>query len=251
MLDSSNESKPGLEERYISATMASDLTVDAHRIGAVDHLIAAGLVGNRMGAALGRLLAEWGRIAKPPKRTESDIAARAQELPDKKGRADMKRARAEATVSYARDMRAAYLRIPGRADALAIMLEWAQLRSVDPDLLSPALYHWLSPTCLVCDGLGHLRMPDAPVLGKQCHHCHGSGSWPRPQGAHRVAEWLTSCAGKAKSQRAGLLHGNHEITPMAERMKKPAQQDESAEDAERIAAVFRESMGRKRARKRS
>ena len=241
-----DDSKPGLDERYISATTASDLSMDYDRIGAVDHLIAAGLIGNRMGIALSHLLGEWGRAAKPPKWTEADVQARAEELPAKKGKPDLKRARAEAAVTYAQALRRVYRALPGRADALGLMLEWAQLRNVDPDLLSPALYHHLNPTCPVCDGLGQLRMVDAPVLGKQCHHCSGSGTWPRPAEAHRVADWLKACAGKAKSQRGGLLHGQHEITPMAERLRRVGEPDDEPAEVERIAAIFRESMARTR-----
>lgn len=241
----STDPPPGLDERYISATNASNLTLDPDHIGPVDHLIAAGLIGNRMGIALNHLLGEWGSAGKPPKWTEAEIQARAEELPVRKGKPDLKRARAEATVTYAQGLRRVYLRLPGRADALAIMLEWAHLRSVDPDLLSPALYHYLNPTCPVCDGLGHLRMQDAPVLGKQCHHCHGAGTWPRPADAHRVSYWLKGCAGKAKAQRGGLLHGEHEVTPMADRLRRPVGRDDTPEDVEWIAAVFRASMARK------
>lgn len=242
MFESSTE-RPGLDERYISATTASDLTLDADRTGPVDHLIAAGLIGNRMGMALSHLLGQWGCAAKPPKWTEADIQARAEELPAKKGKPDLKRARAEAMATHNRTLRAAYMRLPGRLDALAIMLEWANLRSVDPDLLSPALYHHLNPTCPVCDGHGKLRMADAPVLGKQCHACNGTGTWPKTP---RVSDWLKGCAAKAKSQRGGLLHGEHEITPMAERLRRPVGADDSPEDAERIAAIFGASMARKR-----
>ena len=49
-----------------------------------------------------------------------------------------------------------------RAAALAIMGEWAGRRGVDPDLLSPTLYRYLAPACPVCDGLGKMRLPDAP-----------------------------------------------------------------------------------------
>jgi hypothetical protein len=243
--DDENE-RPNLDERYISATTASDLSMDYDRMGAVDHLIAAGLVGNRMGAALIHLVGEWGAAAKPPKWTPAEVQARADALPARNGKPDLKRARGDLIVARARALRQAYRTLPGRSDALAIMLEWATMRRVDPDLLSPALYHFLAPTCPVCDGHGKLRMEDAPVLGKQCQHCQGAGTWPQPAGANRVSDWLKACAGKAKAQRAGLLFREHEITPMAERLRRSLDGDDEPAEAQRIAEVFRASMERKR-----
>ena len=49
MLNTEHE-RPGLDEQYIMATNATDLTVDSNKVTAVDFLIEAGLVGNRMGA---------------------------------------------------------------------------------------------------------------------------------------------------------------------------------------------------------
>lgn len=241
MLDT-NERPPGLDERYISATNASNLTLDADRIGPVDHLIAAGLVGNRMGSILIHLVGEWTSADKPPKWSEDEILARAAELPKRKGKVDVKRARAEAIVAHASAMRAAYQRLPSRAAALSIMEEWARMRDVDGDLLSPALYHHLNPTCPVCDGLGQLRMADAPVLGKQCHHCNGAGTWPRPLGAERVHQWLKGCAGKARSQRGGMVHGNAEVTPMADRLRGLVLPDDEPDEVSRVAEFFQASM---------
>jgi len=203
------QDRPGLDEQYIAATNASDLTLDPDHRGAVDHLIAAALGGNRMGDALNHLRSEWDAAQKPPKWTEDDIAARAATLPaKKKGKPDLKMARAQLIAQYARSLREAYLRLAGRALCLEILAEWAARRDVDPDLLSPALYHWLAPNCPVCDGLGKMRMHDAPVLGKDCTHCAGSGKWPRPLGAERAEAFIKGCVGKAKRERAGLLYGD-------------------------------------------
>ncbi len=200
--------RPGLDEQYIAATNASDLTLDPDRNCAATHLIAAALGGNRMGDALNHLRAEWGAVEKPPKWTEDDIADRAKALPRKAGKPDIKMARTQLIVAYARDLRAVYMRLAGRALCLEILAEWAGRRGVDPDILSPALYHYLAPTCPVCDGLGKLRMSDAPVLGKDCHHCAGSGKWPRPLGAERVEDFLKGSVGRAKQGRKSLLHGD-------------------------------------------
>lgn len=235
--------RPGLDEQYISATNTSDLTLDPDHVCAATHLIAAGLLGNRMGQALAFLRSEWDAADKPRKATEQEIAARAEELPYRKGHPDVKRARTEMLVAYSVALRHRAHALTGWASAVAIMGEWARLRGVDPDLLSPSLYHFLAPTCPVCDGLGYRKMEDAPVLGKRCHHCEGSGKWPRPLGADRVSDWLKSCAGKARADRSGLIHGRIDAEDLRDRTShraKPAAEDERGAAA--VAEVARQSM---------
>lgn len=243
MLADTND-RPGLDEQYIAATNTSDLTLDPDHRCAADHLIAAALGGNRMGDALNHLRSEWDTVQKPPKWTDDDVAARAALLPKSKGKPNLKMARAQIIVEYAAALRAVYMRLIGRALCMEILAEWAALRSVDPDLLSPALYHYLNPLCPVCDGRGKLRHPDAPVLGKDCHHCAGSGRWPRPLGAERVESFLKGCVGKTKRNRANMLHGEIDLVDLAERKeadRRPAAEDERGAAA--VAEVARRSMG--------
>jgi hypothetical protein len=55
---------------------------------------------------------------------------------------------------------------------------------------------WRSPVCKHCDGLGHPRMANAPVLDltRDCPHCHGTGQTPleRHVGAEHTdrARWI-------------------------------------------------------------
>jgi hypothetical protein len=236
--------RPGLDEQYLSATNSSNLTLNPDRTCAATHLIAAGLLGNRMGAALVHLRAEWDAADKPRKHTEAEILARADDMPKRKGKPDVKRARTEALLGFAAGMRHRAHALSGWFPALSIMAQWAQLRGVDVDLLSPALYHFLNPCCPVCDGLGYRRMDDAPVLGKQCHHCEGRGIWPRPLGADRIHDWLRGCVGKAKADRSGLLHGRIDSDDLADRAAnrpKPAADDERGAAA--VAEVARRIMG--------
>jgi hypothetical protein len=235
--------RPGLDEQYIAATNASDLTLDPDRRGAADHLIAAGLAANRMGQALKHLLSEWAVAPKPAPWTEDDVLALATQLPKRKDKLDVKRARAMVISEYAAALRRAYMRLPGRMDALAIMAEWAARRGVDPDLLSPALYHRLAPNCPACHGRKQEKRPDAPVLGKQCTHCAGTGTWPRPPGAERVDNWLRGCSGREKGDRARVMH--EELTPeewrelRESRMRGDVEPEDTADEAARIAALFR------------
>jgi hypothetical protein len=52
-----------------------------------------------------------------------------------------------------------------------------------------------------------MRLPDAPALGKQCTHCHGTGTWARPLGAAVIHEHIADAIGKAKAGMAGKLRG--------------------------------------------
>ena len=203
-----------IDERYGLARSTSDLT-SGGGLGpaagftnkALDILGAAGMMGQRhqLGMALIALMHEWDRCDRPPKRTEAQIEARAAQLPDKRGRPDVKRARAEAIVWHARAMRERAAALQGRAAVMGLLTDWAVLRGLDVDLLSPAIFHWLSPTCPVCDGHGRLRRPDAPVLGVQCYHCHGTKEWAKPMGAWVVHQHIADCIGKAKSAMAGKM----------------------------------------------
>lgn len=206
---------PSLEERYGIARNTSDLTVAGGLVSgeglvnkAADILMAAGMMAakgrNPLGMALGDLLAEWGSCSKPPKPSDALIAARAAQLKDRKGRPDLHRARAEAIVAYSREMRERAMRLHSRTKVMVLLTEWAVKRGVDVDLLSPALFHWLAPTCPVCDGT---RKTAAlwPAVGGTCKHCHGSGTWTRPLGASAIHEHIADCIGKAKSGMAGKL----------------------------------------------
>lgn len=249
MLADTNNDRAGLDEQYIVATNSSDLTLNPDRVCSATHLIAAGLLGNRMGAALVHLRSEWDAADKPRKMTEGEIVLRAGAMPKRHGKPDVKRARTEALIGYAVAMRHRAHRLAGWLPALSIMAEWAQLRGVDVDLLSPSLYHYLNPTCPVCDGHGVRKIPDAPSLSaKQCHHCDGAGTWPRPHGAERVHNWLRGCVGKAKRERGDLMRGEGEVAPMADRLRREGGPEEEAEEAARTAAHFRDSMGRGRPR---
>ena len=250
MLDTND--RPGLDEQYLVATNSSNLTLNPDRICAATHLIAAGLLGNRMGEALIHLRAEWDSADKPRKLTEHEISARAvavacvlakeRKVPVKSVKPDFRRARTEALLGYATAMRHRAHAMRGWMPAIMLLRQWAELRDVDMDLLSPALYHWLAPTCPVCDGLGKRRLPEAPVLGKQCHHCNGSGAWPRPLGAERIHEWLKGCVGKGRADRSGLINERIDASDLRERTagrKGPAEveSDEAADAA--AAETFR------------
>lgn len=203
--------RPGLDEQYIVATNTSDLTLRPDQTCAATHLIAAGLVGNRMGEALTHLRSEWASAEKPRKATETEITFRAELFlailgQGNRGKPDVKRVRTEALIGYAVALRQCAYQLRGWPLAIALLREWGIGRA-EPALLPLALYHWLNPTCPVCDGHGKRKLPDAPVLGKACHHCAGTGKWPRPLGSHDVHDWLQRCVATARADRGALVRG--------------------------------------------
>lgn len=196
MYDSGND-RPGITETYQTATNTSDLTVEADRRGAGDVLIAAGWSDSRLGQTLIRLRGEWDAAGKPRRATEADIERIAAKMPDPKGRPNVKKARTAVLLGYAKAIRVRAEQMKTRPEAMRLLLEWAVLRGVEPEVIGPALTHWLAPTCPVCDGHGRRKLPDAPVLGKACHHCNSTGIKPQPLGAARVLNYLQDCVGKA------------------------------------------------------
>lgn len=198
------QDRPALDERYLTATNTSDLTVETDRRSPGDLALAAGMSRQHCGLALLHLLGAWEKADKPRKWTPAEIAKRAAELKDKKGKPDLRRATVEALVWHATALRQLAARLPGRNAALGYLRTWADAYGVDPDLLSPALYHWLSPNCGACDGHGKLRIPDTPSLSqKSCQHCGGIGKWPRPHGAEAIHDRIKMCVGWAKG---GMVH---------------------------------------------
>lgn len=240
--------RPGYEEQYLVATNTSDLTL-GEGVDAATHMIAAGLIGNRMGQALVHLRAEWDGLGKIPRWTDEDVRCRAELLPRKGKALDMHRARSELIAAYNRALRERYLRLAGRPFALAVMLDWAQRREVDPDHLSPTLYRWLDPVCPVCSGLGKLRMPDAPSLGKTCFACQGSGERAMTSEGRRIFDWLKGCAAKAKGEGRRMLHGEIDTEALGERKGREAarvrQETDRPEVAAAVAAVAAASMGQR------
>jgi hypothetical protein len=200
--------RPGIEERLLSAANTSDLTLDVARRSPADIHLAVGYAKSRLGSALIHLRSEWDRCDKPSKRTAAEIAVRAAELRDKKGRADVRRATVEALVWHARAMRERAAKLSGRSVVIGLLTDWAVLRGIDADLVPPAVFHWLSPVCGACEGRQHMTIPGTPALStKKCPECDGAGTWPRPLGAEAIHDHIKACIGRAKSGTAAAYFG--------------------------------------------
>jgi hypothetical protein len=209
------QERPGVEERYETATHTSSMLVEAHRQNSADVIIAAGWSESRVGMALLRLHSEWDSAAKPKRATEPMIQAIAERLKGDEQRArataernnrqytpqgsPISRARAEAIAWYARELRLLAQGLKSRAPVLEQLTAWTILKGMDSQCVGPALFHWLAPTCPVCDGHGLRKVPDQPALSaKRCHHCSGSGKSPRPEGAARIQNHLDRCVDQAR-----------------------------------------------------
>lgn len=202
------DERPNIEERYLVTAVTSNLKIDLDRASGADIIGAAGMVKNQLGLALMHLRAEWDRTDKPRKKTPAEVGARAAQFRGIKDKEAKKRARTEALVWHAAALRQRAAALSGRSVVLGLLTDWAALHGVDVDLLPPALFHWLSPGCPVCDGHGLHKIPDAPSLGnKSCLHCNGTGTWPRPLGAERIHNHIKSCLGKVPGAVRGKLYG--------------------------------------------
>lgn len=204
----------GVIERYSSATGTSDLTGFGGMVPegmgspAADLLAAAGLNGSGIGQALMRLVEEWEGAAKPRHPNEAVIKALAEEfrLDDERAKTKAKmerqhytpqgrpetRARATAYVWYSKSLRELAGKLRTRSEVMALMNEWAARKQIHQDDVGLALFHFLSPKCPVCDGLGHRKIPDAPALGKPCYHCHTTGETIVNAQQDKIINWLKS-----------------------------------------------------------
>jgi hypothetical protein len=179
-----------VEEGFESACNASSLKVGRWEepVGKpIDYVIAAGWNESRLGMALLRMASEFDGAAKPHKLTAPQVVALAEANRDKDGKPRHSWAKSEALLWYRRELMLLAQSLKSRASVLEQLTQWAILRGIDPLIVGPALYWWLSSTCPVCDGHGVRKAEGAARLSaKRCNHCHGTGKVPHPEGSARV-----------------------------------------------------------------
>jgi hypothetical protein len=202
-LMATDQERPDVIEQYQTAIQSKRLLMEEHRTGAVEVLVAAGWSPSRLGMGLLRVHSEWDGAAKPKRLTEAQVAvlaanfraddAKAQESARMRGKQWQSqgkpetRAKAEAALWYRRELMLLAQSLKSRASVLEQLTQWAILRGIDPLIVGPALYWWLSSTCPVCDGHGVRKAEGAARLSaKRCNHCHGTGKVPHPEGSARV-----------------------------------------------------------------
>jgi hypothetical protein len=202
--------KPGIEERYVSATHATSLVVTAERGGAGDMLIAAGWSGSRVGAALLRLASEWDASEKPLPVRQDGVSALAMELAKQGNRRNPD----ENDWRAARDQAANWLFhenkiLLGKLKTLREVREqlgfWVERKSMKggQDAAATAILFWLDPNCKVCHGRRFETIKDTPTLsGRNCPSCRGSGHRPMRGGVEIPAllGYIEDCASAARQQ---------------------------------------------------
>lgn len=135
-----------VEEGYVSACNADDLTLNPDKRRPTDYLIAAGMARNMFGGALMRLRSEWvGMSCRGGDETDAIL------LFDK---------------------------LKTLPTVLAALHEWLINRghdAADTGLAGKIVAYWLDDSCKTCFGRGYALIPGTPITGKPCKHCHGSG----------------------------------------------------------------------------
>lgn len=224
-----DDTPPTIDERYISATETSDLTVGGgmipkdHKagpglvIGAAGLGVGLGVSARSTGMALLRLHSEWTSSAKPRRVErpvieviaarikaqdvlERETAYRNEKLYEAPGPA-LTRAHTEAQRWYTNELRLLAVRLKSRAAVIEQLTVWAAQKRIDVDLVPQAVHHWLAETCQVCDGHGFVRMVNEPALStKRCDHCHGSGREEIPEGTGRLLKHIDYCLDQARGQ---------------------------------------------------
>lgn len=205
MLENIN-ARPGVEERYQSACSTSTLKVTAERSGPGDVLIASAWSDASIGGALMRLHTAWLKV-KPRSFTDADVARHAGQLPQKRGKLDVGRARRELTDAYVLAVRQTADVLHGRGPIVRHLSEWAIEKGMDAELVGPCLTFWLAPQCPICYARSHQRMADAPILGAKCGSCGGTGRRAAPLGGGRILDRIEHTISKWRSDTRARLHG--------------------------------------------
>ena len=213
------------DERYISATAASNLRVEADRSGPADLLIAAGWSAARIYAALTRLQGEWDGAtmsAHVPKGAINGIASERGTAPAQAERdaeylrlrakgvgheaarhqasakaTDSKGAKDEADRWFAHDAKLMLQRLKSLPEVREqIARQAAVWKIADPVAVASAvILWWVAPRCCACHGAKIEQTGAGKKTGRMCKSCKGTGDKPMPCGdaGKRLANWMDQC----------------------------------------------------------
>lgn len=200
--------RPGVEERYSSASNTSDLSVNADCRGDSDVLIAMGWSPSRLGAALLRLHSEWDVAAKPIKPGKQAIEALAFTLVDPKLKvgkvASLVLANKQAGEWYATELHLLVGKLKSLPDVRRELAQQASKWGMGEaqDKASAVIKYWLDQSCHACHGRKYRLVLGAPALSsKLCSTCQGSGIGATPcgQDGRRLANYLDRCVQNART----------------------------------------------------
>lgn len=161
----------GINERYRTATHASDLRVEAERGGQADVIIAAGMSKCDLGVLLIRLCSEWDSAEK---------IHRGKASSRKINKADLLQA-ADWELHEQKMLMGKLKTLPAVRRALIF---WSILHFdiEDENHIAAILLWWLDHVCKGCNGLRYRRILGTPSLSnKFCLHCHGTGEVKIPE----------------------------------------------------------------------
>ena len=164
-----------VEERYVSATHASNLRVQSERGGSADVIIAAGMSPARLGAALLRLHSEFDSAEKPRRMQREAIEVLAQTLPRLPNKSlDMKAAHKTAHAWHLHELKILMGKLKTLPAVRINLVAWASMNLMaDADKrVAEVLIWWLNHVCLVCEGRGKEKIPGTPSLShRDCRDC--------------------------------------------------------------------------------
>jgi hypothetical protein len=178
-----DDQKPTTEERYVTATHASNLRTQADKSGSTDVLIAAAWSPSRLGAALMRLHSEFDAAEKPRRQTSAQVALLAGTLPLKNGRTDLDAARRMAHGWHLHELKMLMGKLKTLPDVREQVQLWAGANGARDAQTQTAevLLWWLHHVCPECEGLGKERIAGTPSLShKDCHACRGTAEMKIP-----------------------------------------------------------------------
>jgi hypothetical protein len=170
--------RPGVDERYASATNASSLLVTPERACSADVIIAAGWSPSRLGMALLRLASEWDASAKPAPSANAEWLVHEQRL-----------------------LMGKLKTLPGVRDQVQLYAGRKFGADKARDVAAEAILHWLDPNCRTCDGRKYEAVKNtARLSGRHCPACHGSGERKAGIAALLVTDYMGSCVYGAREQ---------------------------------------------------
>jgi hypothetical protein len=258
-------------ESYVSATGASSLRMEAHRVGAVDALAAAGMSPYHTGLLLLRLQGEWDRAAKPRPPTRSDIqrlAASLETIPDGEPHAGMVVVKDRFSTAYRKPYDAAErTALAWHGHELGILFGHLKtLPEVRVELeswiggphaarvVADTLAWWLEPRCQTCNGSGKriVEGTGGRSAGKVCWACRLSqtpGERPLSHSGigRRLLSHIRACVGTAAADQNVSQARSPEREFRREMERKHAQVAKlrrADEEATREAGQDRETIAR-------
>lgn len=194
--DHKEDRPPTVEERYASATHATNLRVhdDADRGSQADILMAMAWSPTRLGAALMRLHSEW-EGAEHPMHPATDAVRRLAGTyqKDKDGMVSidghppvlpMDAAKRQAHSWYIHELKILFGKLKTMPDVRHQLVMWASKNDIaEPEQrVAETLGWWLDHKCPGCNGLKKERIQNTPNLShRDCKVCRGTGETKIPQ----------------------------------------------------------------------